>query len=39
MLTPYYDKVFPANEKQVNFIVSYLKKAVLYWMWAQEQGM
>ncbi|MCU5577196.1 class I SAM-dependent methyltransferase [Bacillus wiedmannii] len=26
MLTPYYDEIFPANEKQINFIVSYLKK-------------
>lgn len=26
MLTPYYDEIFPANEKQINFIVSYLQK-------------
>lgn len=25
-LTPYYDEIFPANEKQINFIVSYLQK-------------
>ena len=25
-LTPYYDELFPANEKQTNFIVSYLQK-------------
>ncbi|MFI8708698.1 class I SAM-dependent methyltransferase [Bacillus sp. NPDC077411] len=25
-LTPYYDEIFPANEKQMNFIVSYLQK-------------
>ncbi|WP_410984312.1 class I SAM-dependent methyltransferase [Bacillus cereus] len=26
MLAPYYDEIFPANEKQINFIGSYLQK-------------
>lgn len=26
VLSPYYNEIFPANEKQINFITSYLEK-------------